>query len=147
MSLVHKIEIWGDRHHPKFLDLVRIALGVFLVLKGIAFMETSAYLQDSIINQSAVNISPWLVIVLIYYMTFSLMVGGFFIVFGTLTRFSSLLQIPNVIIVLLVSGFFTTHLNTMEWPSVIALCLLILFAILGSGPLSLDHFVSEIDEE
>jgi hypothetical protein len=37
MNYVQRLELWGDRHHPKWLDLLRIALGIFLCLKGIEF--------------------------------------------------------------------------------------------------------------
>ncbi len=67
MNLVHKIEHWGDTHHPKMLDLVRVALGVFLLLKGIAFMENTAYLEHLIDSQDVVNLSPGLLMVLVYY--------------------------------------------------------------------------------
>ena len=59
MNLVHKIENWGDTHHPKILDFVRIALGVFLLLKGIAFMENTSYLKSLIDSQDVVDLSPW----------------------------------------------------------------------------------------
>ena len=46
MNLIHKIEKWGDSHHPKFLDIIRIALGVFLFLKGLGFMDNTANLKS-----------------------------------------------------------------------------------------------------
>ena len=146
MNVVHKVEIWGDRHHPKFLDLVRIALGVFLFLKGVAFMENSAYLKDLIENQNIVNISPGVLMAIVYYVTFAHMVGGILIALGTLTRFASIIQIPIVLAAVFLTGFFTSPINTLVWPSVTALILLVLFTIIGSGPWSLDKFLSEIGE-
>jgi uncharacterized membrane protein YphA (DoxX/SURF4 family) len=146
MNVVHKVEIWGDRHHPKFLDLVRVALGVFLFLKGVAFMENSAYLKDLIENQNIVNISPGVLMAIVYYVTFAHMVGGILIALGTLTRFASIIQIPIVLAAVFLTGFFTSPINTLVWPSVTALILLILFTIIGSGPWSLDKFLSEIGE-
>jgi uncharacterized membrane protein YphA (DoxX/SURF4 family) len=144
MNVVHKVEIWGDRHHPKFLDLVRVALGVFLFLKGVAFMENSAYLKDLIENQNIVNISPGVLMAIVYYVTFAHMVGGILIALGTLTRFASIIQIPIVLAAVFLTGFFTSAINTLVWPSVTALILLALFTIIGSGPWSLDKFLSEI---
>ena len=37
MNLVQRLEQWGDRHHPKWMDFLRIALGIFLCLKGVEF--------------------------------------------------------------------------------------------------------------
>jgi uncharacterized membrane protein YphA (DoxX/SURF4 family) len=146
MNLVHKIEIWGDRHHPKFLDLVRMALGVFLLLKGYAFMENSAYLKDMIEDQNAIYISPEILIALVYYVTFAHLVGGALIALGTLTRFASIIQIPIVLAAVFLTSFFTSPINSMVWPSITALILLVLFSILGSGPLSLDRFLSEMEQ-
>ena len=30
MNFLHRIQHWGDSHHPKWLDIVRIILGIFL---------------------------------------------------------------------------------------------------------------------
>lgn len=147
MNMVHKIEIWGDTHHPKFLDLVRMALGVFLLLKGIAFMENSAYLKQIIEDQNAVYISSGLLIALVYYVTFAHMVGGILITLGTLTRFACIIQIPIVLAAVFLSSFFTSPINSLIWPSISALILLVLFTIIGSGPLSLDKFLSEMATE
>jgi len=54
MNLVHRIENWGDTHHPKFIDIVRIALGGFLLFKGIAFMNNIEYLKGLIENAGQV---------------------------------------------------------------------------------------------
>jgi len=145
MNLVHKVENWGDRHHPKFLDVIRIALGVFLLLKGVAFMENSANLREMIESQNELYISSGMLTALVYYVTFAHAVGGILIALGTLTRMSSLIQIPIVLAAVFLTGFFTSPINSMIWPSVTALILLVLFTIIGSGPLSLDHFVEEID--
>lgn len=145
MNLVHKVEIWGDRHHPKFLDVIRIALGIFLLFKGIAFMENSAQLQDLIENQRVAAISPWVLITLVYYVMFAHIVGGTLIALGTFTRFASLIQIPIVLGAVFLTGFFISPVNALVWPSVTALILLVLFTVIGSGPLSLDRFVTEME--
>ena len=42
MNFLQRIELWGDKHHPKWLDIIRIALGLFLCYKGIdVFMNMS----------------------------------------------------------------------------------------------------------
>jgi uncharacterized membrane protein YphA (DoxX/SURF4 family) len=141
MNVVHKIEHWGDTHHPKFLDLVRVALGVFLLLKGIAFMENTAYLRDLIDSQDIVDLSPGVLMVLVYYVTFAHMIGGILITLGIFTRLASLIQIPIVLGAVFVTGIFREPINALEWPSVIALILLSVFTILGSGPISLDRYL------
>ncbi|WPU96047.1 DoxX family protein [Mucilaginibacter sabulilitoris] len=143
MNLVHKIENWGDTHHPKILDFVRIALGVFLLLKGVAFMENTSYLKSLIDSQDVVDLSPLVLMILVYYVTFAHMVGGILIALGILTRLASIIQIPIVLGAVFLTGIFQEPINAMAWPSVTALILLVLFTIIGSGPISLDKYLSE----
>ena len=142
MSMVHKIEHWGDTHHPKGLDLIRIALGVFLFLKGLAFMDNTAYLQGMIENQNIVHFSPGILMALVYYVTFAHLVGGTLIVLGVLTRFACIIQIPIVFAATFLTGIFVESVNALVWPSIIALVLLALFTIIGSGPWSLDKYLA-----
>jgi putative oxidoreductase len=143
MSMVHKIERWGDNHHPMVFDIVRIALGIFLLLKGLAFMESSAYLKDLIENQHVVSFSPGLLMAIVAYVTFAHLVGGALIAMGTLTRLASIIQIPIVLAAVFLTDFFLSPINSMAWPSIVALALLVLFTIIGSGPLSLDKYLSK----
>jgi uncharacterized membrane protein YphA (DoxX/SURF4 family) len=143
MNVVHRIESWGDTHHPKFIDIIRIALGAFLLWKGIAFMGNTEYLKQLITDQTVIDISPGLLMSLVYYVTFAHMVGGILIGVGILTRFGCIIQIPIVLGAIFLSGIFQDAINYMVWPSVVALAALVLFLILGSGPLSLDRYLAE----
>ena len=140
--MVHKIEHWGDTHHPKVLDLIRIALGVFLFLKGLAFMDNTAYLQGMIENQNVVHFSPGILMALVYYVTFAHLVGGTLIVLGVLTRFACIIQIPIVLAAIFLTSIFVESVNSMVWPSIIALVFLALFTVLGSGPWSLEKYLA-----
>jgi putative oxidoreductase len=146
MNLAHKVEIWGDSHHPKFLDLIRIVLGIFLLLKGVAFMENSSYLKDVIEQQTVVNISTGALMAIVYYVTFVHLVGGILITLGIFTRFSSLMQLPIVLAAVFLTGIFHEAINAMAWPSITALVLLVMFSIIGSGPLSLDKYLGGLEE-
>ena len=143
MNMVHKIEVWGDHHHPWILDITRIALGAFLLLKGITFMENTEYLKELIERQNVVALSEGVLMTLVYYVTFAHMVGGILILLGTLTRFASIIQIPIVLAAVFMSNIFQEPINAMAWPSIAALVLLILFTIVGSGPVSLDRYLSK----
>jgi putative oxidoreductase len=146
MNLVHKIEKWGDTHHPKALDLIRMALGAFLLLKGLAFMENTAYLKDLIENQNVVYISSGILMALVYYVTFAHLVGGILILLGTLTRLACIVQIPIVLAAAFLTSIFQEQINSMVWPSIVALVLLVLFTIIGSGPWSLDGYLAKWDD-
>jgi putative oxidoreductase len=147
MNLVQKIEVWGDNHHPKFIDFVRVALGIFLLLKGITFMQNSTSLENLIESQTLVHVSPGLLFAMVYYVTFVHMVGGILITLGIWTRFSCIMQMPIVLAAVFMTSLFQEPINTMAWPSITALMLLVLFAIIGSGPLSLDSYLTVNDEE
>jgi putative oxidoreductase len=142
MNLVHKIENWGDTHHPKILDLVRIALGIFLLLKGIAFMQNTAYLRHLIEDQDVIDLSPEVLMVLVYYVTFAHMVGGILIALGIYTRLAAIIQIPIVLGAVFLTSIFQEPINTLAWPSITALILLVIFTIFGSGPISLDRYLA-----
>lgn len=38
MNLISKIEHWGDAHHPRWLDVLRIALGIVIFAKGVSLL-------------------------------------------------------------------------------------------------------------
>ena len=141
MNLIHKIERWGDSHHPKFLDIIRIALGIFLFLKGLGFMENTATLKSMIEGQPDIAVSPALLLALVYYVTFVHMVGGILIALGTLTRLSALLQIPIVFGAVFFINILDSPFNTDLVSSVAALVFLVVFLIIGSGKLSLDGYL------
>lgn len=142
MNMTHKIEQWGDAHHPKVLDFLRIALGIFLVIKGLAFMDNTTYLQNLIEKQNVVYLSPGILTALVYYVTFAHLVGGSLITLGTLTRFACIIQIPIVFAAVFLTGVFEDSINALLWPSIIALAMLCLFTVIGSGPWSLDKYLA-----
>ena len=147
MNLVHKIENWGDTHHPAILDVLRIALGIFLLLKGVAFMENTADLKGIIESQDSIEFSSGVLVALVYYVTFAHMVGGVMIALGILTRFSSIIQIPIVLGAVFVNDQLLSPINTQLWFSIVALILLVIFMIIGSGPLSLDRYFGNMTTE
>jgi putative oxidoreductase len=141
MNLIHKIERWGDSHHPKFLDIIRIALGIFLLLKGLGFMDNTANLKSIIENRADIDVSPALLMALVYYVTFVHLVGGTLIALGIMTRFSSLMQIPVVFGAVFFVNILQSPFNTDLTSSVVALILLVVFAVIGSGKLSLENYL------
>jgi putative oxidoreductase len=143
MNLIHKIERWGDSHHPKFLDIIRVALGIFLLLKGLGFMDNTASLQSLIENKTDITFSPALLMALVYYVTFVHLVGGTLIALGILTRFSALMQIPVVFGAVFFINILQSPFNTDLVSSIIALAFLVVFAVLGSGKWSLEHYLRE----
>jgi|SRR6185503_6038799 len=143
MNRIHQIEQWGDAHHPKVFDLIRIALGVFLLWKGLAFMDNTENLKEMIENQQAIHFSPDILMALVYYVTFAHLAGGTLIALGTLTRLACIIQIPIVFAAVFLTGIFEEPINALLWPSLVALALLSLFMVIGSGPWSLDRYLAD----
>lgn len=145
MNLVHKIEHWGDDHHAKWLDVVRIVLGLLLVSKAIAFMGDTDAQKQWIIQNSTFGFSGLMAMAVVHTVALTHLVGGILILIGLVTRFAAVIQIPilvgAVFFVNLTKGF--SSLNSELWLSVLVLMLLVLFWIVGSGPYSADAFMKK----
>lgn len=141
MNVFQRVETWGDRHHPAWLDIVRIGLGVFLFIKGIGFISDTTRLAE-IVNGLKIDLFP---VIAVHYVAFVHIFGGFLIALGVLTRLSCLLQIP----ILLVAVFFVnlrqgfSYLNSELWLSLSSLILVIVFYIVGSGRFSMDEWMRQ----
>jgi putative oxidoreductase len=146
MNSFQKIESWGDRHHPKWLDILRIILGLIILAKGYYFVSNTDGLKTMIANSRFGQVS----FVLQHYVVFAHLIGGVLIIVGLLTRIAVLFQIPILIgAVLFVnarSGFFSAN-STDLWLSIIILFLLIFFLVEGSGPWSLDEYMRKHPEK
>jgi putative oxidoreductase len=141
MTVIQKIEHWGDLHHAKWLDVIRVVLGLLIFSKGIAIVSNTASLQDLLLQNNVFGFSGLMASLAVHIVGFVHLVGGLLITIGLLTRFAAVIQIPillcAVFFVNLAHGF--SMLNNELWLSVIVLLLLVLFWIVGSGPFSADQ--------
>lgn len=138
MNLVEKFEYWGDRHHPKWLDIIRIALGIFLCYKGVDFLRNTS----SLISLMKLT-SPFgdlMVILVAHYVAFAHILGGFFLTIGMFTRAACLIQIPILLGAIVFVNISATKDAFSPYSelflSIMILLLLIYFLIIGNGPLS-----------
>jgi putative oxidoreductase len=138
MNFLEKFEFWGDRHHPKWLDIIRIVLGIFLCYKGIDFLRNNSNLISLMKNTSP--FSEFMIILVGHYVTFAHILGGFFLTIGMFTRAACIIQIP-----ILIGAIIFVNINATRdafspyselFLSIIILLLLIYFLIIGNGPLS-----------
>ena len=145
MNTVENIEHWGDVHHAKWLDVIRIILGVVILLKGISFVSDTDALKALFVQNSVYSFSGLLAMALTHIVAFAHLVGGVLIILGLLTRFAVVIQIPillgAVFFVNISKGF--SPMNSELWLSVLMLFLLILFWVVGSGPYSVDHWMKK----
>ncbi|WP_316801702.1 DoxX family protein [Pedobacter nototheniae] len=141
MNVIRKIEHWGDVHQSKWLDFLRIILGLVIFGKGVSFISDTSTLQNLITQNNVFGFSGVLISVAIHIIAFAHLVGGILITLGLVTRFAVVIQIPillfAVFFVNLTYGF--SMLNSELWLSVLVLFMLILFWVVGSGPLSVDE--------
>ena len=135
MGLIHQINDWGNKHHPKWLVAIRVVLGLCLFIKGFGFIRDQTLLP-TLLTQTAFGGQAWLATLIPWVH----LLGGSLIIVGLLTRLSVLVQIPVLIgAVFLVNaklGFYSSDLLF----SIIILLLLLFFLVEGGGPLSLDHY-------
>jgi putative oxidoreductase len=138
MGILQQVEHWGTTHHPKWLVVLRVALGICLFIKGISFISDTAQLQLLLAEGHFTQSFPWLS----YIITWVHLFGGFLIIIGLLTRFAVILQIPillgAVFFINISDGIFASSAEL--WLSIIILLLLFIFFIEGGGPLSLDNY-------
>ena len=147
MDFFHRVEHWGDTHHPRWVDIVRIALGVFLCIKGIQFPgQASAVMQKM---PSFLSSDYFFLSMLQYYVLFAHLLGGIFLIGGVFVRFACLIQIPILIGAII---FINTSINS--WSpfselsiSIVVLLLLFYFMIVGNGRLSLAKYLKETRRE
>lgn len=143
MNLFLRLERWGDSHHSKWLDIIRIVLGIFLVYKGIDVLKNMSAMISMM--STKMSFGSFAYVLAAHYAVFAHVLGGLLLIMGLLTRFACLIQIP----VLLGAIFFISTNKDMLRPyselflSIIVLLLLIYFLIVGNGPWSLSRFVDQ----
>ena len=145
MVFTQKIESWADRHHPAWLDLLRMSLGVFLFIKGVIFISDISELEKLLIT---INIE-WASFLFAHYIAFAHLVGGLLIALGLETRAAILFQLPILLgaVLFVTPGEYVTTLNTEWWVSALTLGLLLLFLIFNSGRWSVDNYMRNHPED
>src|SRR5579872_7296618 len=138
MNVVQRVEHWGDTHHPQWLDIIRILLGVFLCYKGVTFLMNMGQMLDLLTNR--MSFGSFSTMLMSNYVAFAHLLGGILLILGVLTRFACLIQIP----ILLGAVFFVN--TDLYRPfsevllSILVLLLLIVFLVAGNGPIQLLKF-------
>ena len=137
---MQQLRNWSAAHHPRWLVIVRIGLGLFLMAKGINFMRDSALLDRLLYGSVTLadNETHWLPLII----TWANLLGGFMILIGLWTRLMCLLQLPILIgaIIFINSQKGGFAPESELGLAILTLILVIFFLIEGSGPLSLDAY-------
>ena len=135
MGTIKTLNKWANAHTYLPLDLVRIALGVFLFIKGIDFMSNAEILTD--LFRPFQNMAGG--VIMIHYVVPAHFIGGILIAFGLLTRWAILGQIPILIGAVAIN--FIGEMNTSNLILAIAVLMVCaFFLVYGSGKHSLDYY-------
>lgn len=136
MGRIKTLNKWANRHSYYPIDILRIALGIFLFYKGIFFMSNLPALMELYEPLRPTLGDMWLV----HYIAPAHFVGGVLIVFGLLTRWAIAAQLPVLIGAVLIN--FIGEMNTTNLllsSTVLVICIFFLF--FGSGKHSVDKYL------
>jgi uncharacterized membrane protein YphA (DoxX/SURF4 family) len=135
MNSVKNLNKWANTHTYLPVDLVRIALGVFLFMKGISFITNIQYLNDLISPIDRIGGGMFLV----HYIAPAHIIGGIMIAFGLLTRWAIIAQLP-ILIGAIVVNFMGEMQSQNLLLALLILGIYIFFLFYGSGKNSADYY-------
>jgi len=138
MTILHQLDKWSTTH-PRLLLLLRAALGIALVSKGISFISDMISLK-ALLESSFGFLPDWIALVI----TWIHLLCGFLITIGLFTRLSALIQIPiliGAVIINLSMGIFTPGSELVF--SLLVLVLLVFFLFEGGGELSVEDYIKK----
>lgn len=142
MNYTHQINSFRkfvDMHHPGWMDIFRIILGIAIFIKGIYFIHNPDALMQILQNS---KISGWTFIVE-HHVAFTYLVGGILIAIGLITRIAIIFQIPvffgSIYCCIADKGFFSVFSDLTF--SIIMFVLLIFYLIWGPGRFSVDTYM------
>ena len=135
MDSVKKWNKWANAHTYFSVDLVRMAVGVILFLKGVTFITNIQYLSDllSPIDKFGGGM------ILVHYIVFAHLIGGIIIFFGLLTRWAIMAQLPILIGAVVINFTGEMHIQNLLL-SIILLGICVAFWFYGSGKHSADYY-------
>lgn len=136
MGRIKSLNKWANAHTYYGLDLVRMALGVFLIVKGVDFMSNMSELV-AVMKPFENWPGSWLIL---HYVVAAHFVGGFLIVVGLLTRWAAIAMLPILFGAILVNFLGEMDVsNLLTALLVFAAC--IFFTFYGSGKHSADYYL------
>ncbi|MFD0975886.1 DoxX family protein [Salinimicrobium gaetbulicola] len=135
MATIKSMNKWANAHTYYWLDLVRIALGVFFFIKGLQFISQTHMLTELISPLSGFGGT----MLIVHYIAPVHLVGGLLIAFGLLTRWALIAQLP-ILIGAIVINFAGTMFVGNFLLALAALLLTAFFIYYGSGKHSLDYY-------
>ena len=136
MKLIKKLNKWANSHAYYPIDILRIALGVFLIYKGLFFFRISSFLIELLqeLNFDGYAALMWSV----HYVGMFHFVGGLMIIFGLLTRLALIVQLPIFVGAVTINFFGAMESQNLIEASIV-LIVSVFFVLYGSGKHSMDY--------
>tara|TARA_R110002051_G_scaffold173842_1_gene244127 strand:- start:491 stop:913 length:423 start_codon:yes stop_codon:yes gene_type:complete len=136
MGTIKTLNKWANKHTYYPLDLLRIALGLFLFIKGLYFIGNTQMIMELIAPLKGFAGS----MLAVHYVAPAHLIGGLLIIFGLYTRWAVLTQLPIIIGAVLIN--FIGEMNTTNLILAIAVLLVcVFFLFYGSGKHSTDYYL------
>lgn len=126
---------WANAHSTFWFDAFRIALGIFLIYKGGYFISNNRDFEDLI--SPASNFMGGMLT--FHYIAAAHIMGGIMIVFGLLTRWALIAQLPILAGAVLINFIGEMNINNLIL-ALITLGVSIFYTIYGSGKHSADYY-------
>jgi len=126
-------------HYPFVFDVIRVALGIFLFLKGIEFIKDGVAMEEIVKNSRV----PGFGFILVHQVAFAYLVGGILISIGLITRLASFF-ILLIYFGMLINGNTEYGLYSVYYDKVMAVIMtivLVFYVIYGSGYYSVSHYM------
>jgi uncharacterized membrane protein YphA (DoxX/SURF4 family) len=145
MATIEQGLAWADARRAEALDLVRIFLGLGLFVRGVLFLaEPEAYV--ALVPEAGDGF--FFSNVAMHFVALAHLGGGLLLALGLLTRLAAVAQLP------VLAGAVALHAasgplaggQSFEFAALV-LVLLVVFAVWGAGPLSLDRWLARKNEE
>lgn len=135
MNNIKSLNKWANAHTYLPVDIVRMALGVFLFMKGIYFVSNIQYLVDLISPIDRIGGGMFL----LHYIAPAHLIGGILIFFGLLTRWAIIAQLPILFCAIIINFMGNMHQQNLLL-AILTFGVCIFFLIYGSGKNSADYY-------
>ena len=144
MNAFQSIAAWGDEHHPKWLDVLRVMLGILLFAKGLSFIMNKELVAEVL----KANNFDFLPVLVMHYVIIFQMAHSVLIAIGLITRIAILAQLPIVVgaLLLLWTREEFSVFSSDIWLAVLIVFLLVFFFIYGPGTFSVDNYLKRAKE-
>jgi putative oxidoreductase len=135
MNNAKSLNKWANAHTYLPVDIVRMALGVFLFMKGMYFVSNIQYLVDLISPVDHMGGGMFL----LHYIAPAHLIGGILIFFGLLTRWAIAAQLPILICAVIINFMGYMHQQNLIL-ALLTLVVCVFFLFYGSGKNSADYY-------